>query len=66
MPSTNLVQHYEPRVIYASAAWDPYTQHIKQLEKVEQRPATFVKGSNNRESSISVMMQALSGTPSTP
>ena len=56
---------YEPRV-YKRRFGPVHTEHIKELEKVQRRAARFVKGDNNRESSVTLTMQNLKSDPRTP
>ena len=57
---TAYVALVRPNLEYTSAAWDPYTHnHIKEIEKVQRRATRFAKGDNNRESSVTLMIQDL-------
>ena len=52
-----------PTLEYASTVWDPHTAHnINTVEMVQRRAARFTTGNYHRTSSVSNILNALSGT----
>ena len=49
-----------PKLEYAAAVWDPYTQaNIAKIESVQRRAARFVSHNYSREASVTTMLTTL-------